>query len=82
MDLLLEVPDDPPTLLNIHGNTFLLRPCLGDKPALGDGFVLALVPGDQVLHGSGHGHGTSYAIEADDPRKKTGLGFWSTRRVF
>ena len=50
MDLLFEVSDDPPTLLNIHGNTFLLWPRLGDKPALGDGLLLTLVPGHQVLH--------------------------------
>ena len=54
MDLLLEVPDDPPTLLNIHWNTFLLGPRLGDKPALRHGFVLALGPGHQVLHRPGH----------------------------
>ena len=56
MDLLLEVSDNPPTLLNIHGNTFLLWPRLGHKPALGDGLVLALVPGHQVLHWPGHGN--------------------------
>ena len=55
MDLLLEVSDNPPTLLNIHGNTFLLWPRLGDKPALSDGFVLALGPGHQVLHRPSHG---------------------------
>ena len=56
MDLLLEAPDDPPAFLDIHGNTFLLGPRLGDEPALGDGLVLALVPGHQVLHWPGHGN--------------------------
>ena len=56
LDRHLKCSDDPSTLLHIHRNALLLWPGPGDLAALGGGLLPALLPGDQVLLGSGHGH--------------------------
>ena len=52
----LECSDNPPTFLHIDRDALLLRPGTGDLAALGGRFLRALLPGHQVLLGSGHGH--------------------------